>query len=90
MQDFPEDPTKRLDDFVDYVENNSVVFKWIVLLTAYSQVTSFFMAVILQGMEPEYQQYYINGDDDHPYNKLPVFISSVRQTPLKGAQNVRI
>ncbi|GAB4831202.1 hypothetical protein Ancab_005212 [Ancistrocladus abbreviatus] len=71
-KDFPKDPTKRFDDFVNYVEHNSIAFKWIALLVAFSQVTSFLMATILKNMGQDHRQSNFDGIDNHPYDKHPL------------------
>ncbi|KAL2932031.1 Tetraspanin-19 [Bienertia sinuspersici] len=52
-KDFPKDRTERFDDFVHYVDSNIDNFKCLGVLIAFSQMLSFFLAMVLRSMGPD-------------------------------------
>ncbi|XP_008806541.2 tetraspanin-19 isoform X2 [Phoenix dactylifera] len=79
-EDFPEDPTGRLNDFKNFVKRNFEMCKWVGLVIIAAQALSIFLAIIIRALGPDCASYY-DSDDDYVPARLPLLKNHVQRTP---------
>ncbi|XP_078427437.1 tetraspanin family protein [Wolffia australiana] len=70
-EDFPRDPTGRLNEFKDFIDSNFDTCKWIGLTIVGSQGMAIIMAMVLRAMGP-YREHDYDSDDDYIPARLPL------------------
>lgn len=85
-EDFPGDPTGRLDEFKDFVRSNFALCKFISVLVVVAQALSIFLAMILRSLGPELGYYYDSDDDSVPA-RLPLLRNEAHNTRCMADTN---
>ncbi|XP_073112623.1 tetraspanin-19 isoform X1 [Elaeis guineensis] len=87
QEDFPEDPTGRLNDFKNFVRRNFEMCKGIGLVIVAAQASSIFLAMMLRALGPDCGSYY-DSDDDYVPARLPLLKNHVQHTPYVADPHV--
>ncbi|GFY94257.1 hypothetical protein Acr_09g0007030 [Actinidia rufa] len=74
--DLPEDPTGKLDDIKEFVENNFELCQWYILSFVSTQGFSILLAAVLRGLITKHlaTNYDSDEDDDFAAQKLPFLV----------------
>ncbi|XP_073308483.1 tetraspanin-19-like [Primulina huaijiensis] len=70
-EDFPEDPSKNLDQLKQFIRKNFDICKWIGLTVVSVQGLSILLAMILKALGPHSERYY-ESDDDYLPDRVPL------------------
>ncbi|CAA3011510.1 tetraspanin-19-like isoform X2 [Olea europaea var. sylvestris] len=70
-EDFPDDPTGKLDELKDFIKDNFDICRWIGLTVVGLQGLSMLLAMILKALGPNSITYY-ESDDDYIPDRVPL------------------
>ncbi|PSS21595.1 Tetraspanin-19 like [Actinidia chinensis var. chinensis] len=75
-KDLPEDPTGKLDDIKEFVENNFELCQWYILSFVSAQGFSILLAAVLRGLITKHlaTNYDSDEDDDFAAQKFPFLV----------------
>ncbi|KAL5215254.1 hypothetical protein ABZP36_004406 [Zizania latifolia] len=62
-EDFPDDPSRKFEEFKDFVISNSEMCEWVGLSVVAAQVLSIILGMILRALGPDRESDYDSDDD---------------------------
>jgi hypothetical protein len=72
LQDFPDDPSGKFEEFKDFIRSNFEICEWIGLSVVAAQVLSIVLGMVLRALGPDRESDYDSDDDPSVPARLPL------------------